>query len=85
MSDLDAIGGVPVVMKELLANGLIHGHAMTVTGKTVAENLKDVPSLSDAAEGRATSTRCSSTRQRATACSTNVPRPSPSRDTTSPS
>ena len=51
MSDLDAIGGVPVVMKELLANGLIHGHAMTVTGKTVAENLKDVPSLSDAAGG----------------------------------
>ena len=39
MSDLDAIGGVPVVMRELLEAGLLHGDAMTVTGKTVAENL----------------------------------------------
>ena len=51
MTDLDAIGGVPVVMKELLAHGLFHGGAMTVTGKTVAENLEGVPSLSEAAGG----------------------------------
>ena len=40
MSDLDRSGGVPVVMKELLKAGLLHGEAMTVTGKTVAENLE---------------------------------------------
>jgi dihydroxy-acid dehydratase len=39
MSDLDRIGGVPVVMKELLDAGLLHGDCMTVTGKTMAENL----------------------------------------------
>src|ERR1035437_10317020 len=39
MSDLDRIGGVPVVMKELLNAGLLHGDCLTVTGKTVAENL----------------------------------------------
>jgi dihydroxy-acid dehydratase len=39
MSDLDRVGGVPVVMKELFDAGLIDGDAMTVTGKTVAENL----------------------------------------------
>ncbi|MGB9111750.1 MAG: dihydroxy-acid dehydratase [Acidimicrobiales bacterium] len=39
MSDLDAIGGVPVVMRELLEVGLLHGDAMTVTGQTVSENL----------------------------------------------
>ncbi len=39
MSDLDRIGGVPVVMRELLDAGLIHGDALTVTGRTVAENL----------------------------------------------
>jgi dihydroxy-acid dehydratase len=42
MTDLDAIGGVPVVMRELLEAGLIHGDCMTVTGKTVAENLADL-------------------------------------------
>lgn len=42
MVDLDRIGGVPVVMKELLDAGLLHGDCMTVTGKTVAENLADV-------------------------------------------
>lgn len=45
MADLEKIGGVPMVMKYLYENGLIHGDCMTVTGKTVAENLKDVPSL----------------------------------------
>jgi len=39
MSDLDRVGGVPVVMKELLDLGLLHGDCMTVTGKTLAENL----------------------------------------------
>ncbi|HEX9123290.1 MAG TPA: dihydroxy-acid dehydratase [Actinomycetota bacterium] len=39
MSDLDRVGGVPVIMKELLEAGLLHGDCLTVTGKTVAENL----------------------------------------------
>src|SRR6478752_776507 len=39
MSDVDRIGGVPVVLKELLDAGLLHGDCMTVTGKTMAENL----------------------------------------------
>jgi dihydroxy-acid dehydratase len=45
MVDVDRIGGVPVVMAELLAAGLLHGDCMTVTGRTVAENLAalDVP------------------------------------------
>src|SRR4051794_4552398 len=44
MVDLDAIGGVPVVMQHLLEAGLIHGDCLTVTGKTVAENLADLAS-----------------------------------------
>ncbi len=39
MSDLDRIGGVPVVMRELLDAGLLHGDCLTVTGRTVAENV----------------------------------------------
>src|SRR5437764_495335 len=39
MVDLDRVGGVPVVMKELLDAGLLHGGCMTVTGRTIAENL----------------------------------------------
>ena len=39
MPDVDKVGGVPVVMNELLSAGLLHGDAITVTGKTVAENL----------------------------------------------
>ena len=42
--DLHRAGGIPQVMKILLANGVLHGDCMTITGKTVAENLKDVPS-----------------------------------------
>ncbi len=42
MSDIDAIGGVPVVMKALLDAGLLHGDALTVTGKTIAQNLRDI-------------------------------------------
>jgi dihydroxy-acid dehydratase len=43
MSDLDRVGGVPVVMQELLDLGLLHGDAMTVTGQTQAENLAAAP------------------------------------------
>ena len=39
MVDIDRVGGVPVVMKELLDAGLLHGDCLTVTGRTVAENL----------------------------------------------
>ena len=42
MNDLDRIGGVPVVMRELLNAGLLHGDAMTVSGRTVAENLEEI-------------------------------------------
>jgi len=45
MEDLHEIGGVPVVMKYLLGQGLLDGSCMTITGKTVAENLADVPTL----------------------------------------
>ncbi|MGQ0779431.1 MAG: dihydroxy-acid dehydratase [Pseudonocardiales bacterium] len=39
MAEVDRVGGVPVVMKALLDAGLLHGHCLTVTGRTVAENL----------------------------------------------
>ncbi|GAA3295783.1 dihydroxy-acid dehydratase [Arthrobacter citreus] len=42
MFDVDKIGGVPVIMKALLDAGLIHGDCLTVTGKTVAENLASI-------------------------------------------
>jgi dihydroxy-acid dehydratase len=42
MSDLDRVGGVPVVLKVLLDAGLLHGDVMTVTGKTMAENLAEL-------------------------------------------
>ena len=42
MNDVDQVGGVPVVMKALLDSGLIHGDCLTVTGKTVAENLASI-------------------------------------------
>lgn len=45
MQDLHEIGGTPAVMKMLLEAGRLHGDCITVTGKTLAENLKDVPSL----------------------------------------
>ena len=41
MSDVDKAGGVPVVIKELLNGGLLHGDVMTVTGRTLAENLEE--------------------------------------------
>lgn len=46
MEDVLAIGGVPAIMKYLLQKGLLHGDCLTVTGKTIAENLEDVPELS---------------------------------------
>ena len=45
MEDLHQIGGVPAVMKMLLQAGMLHGDCITVTGKTIAENLADVPEL----------------------------------------
>lgn len=45
MQDLHVHGGIPAVMKYLLQNGLLHGDCLTVTGKTVAENLEVVPDL----------------------------------------
>jgi dihydroxy-acid dehydratase len=47
MVDLDRIGGVPVVLRALLDEGLLHGDALTVTGGTMAENLRDVKFDSD--------------------------------------
>jgi dihydroxy-acid dehydratase len=43
--DLHRAGGIPAVMKELLKAGLLHGDCMTITGKTVAQNLAEVPEL----------------------------------------
>ncbi|RZI62584.1 MAG: dihydroxy-acid dehydratase [Rubrivivax sp.] len=48
--DLHKAGGIPAVMKQLLKAGLLHGDCITITGKTVAENLADVPDLSPAQE-----------------------------------
>jgi dihydroxy-acid dehydratase len=45
MQDLHEHGGIPAVMKYLLENDLLHGDCLTVTGKTIAENLKDIPTL----------------------------------------
>ncbi len=45
MEDLHKIGGVPAVMKYLLDKGMLHGDCLTVTGKTIAENLADAPDL----------------------------------------
>lgn len=47
MQDLHQYGGIPAVMRFLLDEGLIHGDCLTVTGKTVAENLTDVKSIMD--------------------------------------
>ncbi|MFT5169313.1 MAG: dihydroxy-acid dehydratase [Saprospiraceae bacterium] len=47
MKDLHTVGGVPAVLKLLLENGYLHGDCLTVTGKTLAENLATVPDLSE--------------------------------------
>jgi dihydroxy-acid dehydratase len=50
MEDVHEIGGIPAVLKYLLKKGLIHGDCLTVTGKTLAENLKDAPELKEGQE-----------------------------------
>jgi len=45
MEDLHRAGGVPAVMKFMLSHGMLHGDCLTVTGKTIAENLADLPEL----------------------------------------
>ena len=45
MEDIHQVGGIPAVLKYLLNEGLIHGDCLTVTGKTLAENLRDIPDL----------------------------------------
>jgi dihydroxy-acid dehydratase len=47
MLDLDKIGGIPVVLNSLLKNGLIHGDTMTITGKTIRQNLESIIIKSD--------------------------------------
>ena len=47
MEDVHAVGGVPAVLKYLLKKGLLHGDCLTVTGKTLAENLLDVDDLAE--------------------------------------
>jgi dihydroxy-acid dehydratase len=47
MEDLHRVGGTPAVMKYLLEKGLIDGSCITVTGKTISENLSDLPGLSE--------------------------------------
>lgn len=50
MEDVHRVGGIPAVLKYLLKNGLLHGDCMTVTGKTLAENLENVPDLEQGQE-----------------------------------
>ncbi|MFX0557956.1 dihydroxy-acid dehydratase [Maribacter sp. CXY002] len=45
MEDLHGVGGIPGVLKYMLDNGMLHGNCLTVTGKTLAENLESVPNL----------------------------------------
>ncbi len=45
MEDLHHVGGIPAVLKYMLAEGLLHGDCLTVTGKTLSENLENVPDL----------------------------------------
>ena len=47
MEDVHRVGGVPAVLKFMLDNGLLHGSCMTVTGKTLEENLAEVPPLKE--------------------------------------
>lgn len=50
MEDLHNVGGTPAVLRYLLSKGVLHGDCMTVTGKTLAENLADLPDLSPGQE-----------------------------------
>ena len=47
MKDLHAVGGIPAVLKFMLENGMLHGDCMTVTGKTLAENLENLQGLKE--------------------------------------
>ena len=47
MKDLHQVGGVPAVLKYMLKQGMLHGDCITVTGKTLAENLSDIPDLTE--------------------------------------
>merc|ERR1712205_78716 len=47
MEDLHAVGGTPAVLKYMLEEGYLHGDCLTVTGKTMEENLSDVPGLTE--------------------------------------
>ena len=50
MEDLHRVGGTPAVMKFMLENGMLHGDCLTVTGKTIAENLAELPGLQEGQE-----------------------------------
>jgi len=50
MEDVHRVGGTPAVLKFMLENGMLHGDCLTVTGKTIAENLAEVPSLTEGQE-----------------------------------
>ncbi|MBT8296995.1 MAG: dihydroxy-acid dehydratase [Maribacter sp.] len=50
MEDLHRVGGTPAVMKFMLDNGMLHGECLTVTGKTIAENLAELPGLHEGQE-----------------------------------
>lgn len=47
MEDVHRVGGIPAVLKYMLNNGMLHGDCLTVTGKTLAENLAEVPDLAE--------------------------------------
>lgn len=47
MEDLHKVGGIPAVLKYMLQHGMLHGDCLTVTGKTLAENLADAKELSE--------------------------------------
>jgi dihydroxy-acid dehydratase len=47
MEDVHRIGGIPAVLKYMLKNNMLHGDCLTVTGKTIAENLADVPDMEE--------------------------------------
>ncbi|WP_373518326.1 dihydroxy-acid dehydratase [Pricia sp.] len=50
MEDLHRVGGTPAVMKFMLENGMLHGDCLTITGKTIAENLAELPGLQEGQE-----------------------------------
>ena len=69
MYDLHKVGGTPAVLRALLDAGFLHGDCITVTGKTLAENLKDVPSIYSPQAGRHPAARQADARRRGTSSS----------------